>query len=681
MTTPPQQQHHDHHQDRPFQCQELQQWNSLPIQHCRQDRHHHRHHPIHRTNKGNTIHQQHGIPVLRSLVFTMFNLLLMMPFLCQWVQQQQPFFVDKARTTTTTHTTIFAYALTTPTTTDTTTTTRTKATKTSYDLIVVGGGSAGLTAAKFASGVLKKSVLIVEQSKLGGDCTWTGCIPSKSLIASARAASMLTRRSTIQQLNRSSSQPSSTTPSSSSSSSSSSATAAGGGVAKGDIDFAQVCDTYRTNQQLIYDRDDSPTALDKYNIDTVQGTATLISPTTVQVVVAAVGGSDEEGDNKNNESTTTTTTTTIAAKQGIVLCTGATPNRPTTTITGLADIDYVTYEEVWDLPSLPPRLTIVGGGPIGCELAQAFARLGSCVTIVVSSSSSSSSSPRLLLPKEDPIVSTLLQQVFEEKEGITIIPGRVSSVIKNSDGTHTATVSNPSLTDGKDDDVVVMERQVIGDVLLISTGRNPNTEGLGLETIGVLIDDQTGGIIVNDKLQTSVKNIYAAGDCTGDRQFTHYAGFQGAIAARNILLPLSDPGVAKDIPSVTFTSPEIASVGYTEQEAIDEYGADAILVSSMNLDEVDRAVCDGETIGIIKVVYKKRGGKILGATIMAPVAGELISEIVVAMKAGMPFPALSKAIHPYPSYAIALQIMAANAYYEEVGRLRGVYEVLKRLGL
>jgi pyruvate/2-oxoglutarate dehydrogenase complex dihydrolipoamide dehydrogenase (E3) component len=162
---------------------------------------------------------------------------------------------------------------------------------------------------------------------------------------------------------------------------------------------------------------------------------------------------------------------------------------------------------------------------------------------------------------------------------------------------------------------------------------------------------------------------------------THYAGFQGAIAARNILLPLTDLGVLTEIPGTTFTSPEVASVGYSEAQAKEEFGENAVAVSSMRLDEVDRAICDGQTKGILKVVYRKRNGKILGATMMAPCGGELISEICVAMKANMPFDQLAKVIHPYPSYAIALQIMAADVYYENTSKLVPLYNILKRLGL
>jgi pyruvate/2-oxoglutarate dehydrogenase complex dihydrolipoamide dehydrogenase (E3) component len=162
---------------------------------------------------------------------------------------------------------------------------------------------------------------------------------------------------------------------------------------------------------------------------------------------------------------------------------------------------------------------------------------------------------------------------------------------------------------------------------------------------------------------------------------THYAGFQGAIAARNILLPLTDPGVITDIPATTFTSPEIASLGYTEAEARAAFGDEAVAVSSKRLDQVDRAMCDGETKGILKVIYHKRNGKILGATMMCPAGGELISEIAVAKHANMAFADLAKVIHPYPSYAIALQIMAADVYYEKTMKLKWLYAILKRIGL
>ena len=217
--------------------------------------------------------------------------------------------------------------------------------------------------------------------------------------------------------------------------------------------------------------------------------------------------------------------------------------------------------------------------------------------------------------------------------------------------------------------------------MLVSTGRSPNVSDLGLETVGIGINDK-GGIDVNDKLQTACKGVYAAGDCTGDRQFTHYAGFQGAIAARNILLPLTDPGVlTTTIPATTFTSPEVASIGYTEAEAIEKFGANKVAVSSMDLSRADRAICDDELKGFVKVVYSKKNGQILGATVMAPCGGELISEIATAMSAKIPFANLAKVIHPYPSYAFILQLMAAEVYYENTMKLKWLFDILKKLGL
>ena len=277
-----------------------------------------------------------------------------------------------------------------------------------------------------------------------------------------------------------------------------------------------------------------------------------------------------------------------------------------------------------------------------------------------------------LLPREEPEVSTILQTVFEE-EGIRVVTkDRLASVSKNDDGSHTAwTVGGMAIA---------------GDLLLVSIGRSPNTQGLGLEKMGIKVrtngnGNGNGGIVVNDKLETTCKGIYAAGDCTGDKQFTHYAGYQGAIAARNILLPLSDPGVLSDVPSCTFTSPEVASLGWSEEEARKRLGDSLVGVSHMNLADVDRALCEGHRQGFLQILYHKRTGKILGATVMAPAAGELISEIAVARAAGMSLDALAKVIHPYPSYAMALQLMAAEVYYEKTTKLLWLYNWLKWIGL
>ena len=505
-----------------------------------------------------------------------------------------------------------------------------------YDLLVIGGGSAGITAAKFAGETLGKSVLLIEKSKLGGDCTWTGCVPSKSLLASAKNAavqSQLLRKQIIK-----------------------------GNDNPNTVNFQGIQEKYRRHQQHIYDADDSPEALSKYNIDTLQGKATFISSNTLQVTTTTVPGQDGK-DGISQE---------YIAKEGIVLCTGATPRDiQSMNIPGLKttdndnNINVVTYEEIWDIPKLPKRLTIVGGGPIGCEFAQAFARLGAEVTMIVS---------KRLLPREELEVSDLLKCVFEGDENITILTGKLESVRPQDGGeigNHIASTATG--------------QQVSGDLLLVAVGRTPNTQNFGLESVGVKTDSKSdGGIVVNEKLQTSVKSIYAAGDCiSNNRQFTHYAGYQGAIACRNILLPLSDPGVLSplEIPATTFTSPEIASVGYTEEEAKTKYGANKICVATKSLQEVDRAICEETTKGLMKVIYKKSNGHIVGATMMCPHAGELISEICVAIKCRMPFWDIAKVIHPYPSYAIALQQMSADVYYERTKKSVPLYNILKKFGV
>jgi pyruvate/2-oxoglutarate dehydrogenase complex dihydrolipoamide dehydrogenase (E3) component len=358
------------------------------------------------------------------------------------------------------------------------------AVQSSYDMVVIGGGSAGLTAAKFASGTLKKSVLIVEQERLGGDCTWTGCVPSKSLLSKAKASKMA-RNYAIQQHSASSGNKSSNDNEISEAHRNQSR-----------ANFGKVQEYFRRVQEEIYEEDDSPRALEKFGIETIEGQkARLVSPTTL---------SFEKG----------STTTTVEAKDGILLCTGAKPNRPTS-IPGLSSIDYLTYEEIWTRDfggSLPQKWTVVGGGPIGCELAQALSRLGASVTIITGSSG------RLLPGIDDAEVSEMMKEVFEEDENITVLQGRLTKVESTSSEKSSSHVAFVEIITSKE------SISVEGEAMLLSIGRKPNTEGLGLETLGIDLDPKTGGIAVDTTLKTTVDGIYAAGDCTGDKQFTHYAG-------------------------------------------------------------------------------------------------------------------------------------------------------------
>jgi len=416
------------------------------------------------------------------------------------------------------------------------------------------------------------------------------------------------------------------------------------------------------NRKLIYDKDDSPEALTKLGIDLVEGRASFVDAKTLDVM-----SSESDG--------MMTTSCRLEAKYGIVIATGAAPKDISKDIAGLDNIPYWTYENVWNeffssieedinMMVSQKRVIVVGGGPIGCELSQAINRLGCSVTLVASSR---------LLPREELEASEELQKVLE-KEGIQVIcNSRVISVTN---------------TDTKGSEVQTIEAKlssgepIVGNHILVATGRVPNTKNMGLETLGIQIDSTSKGIKVNEKLETDIKGVYAAGDCTGDAQFTHYAGYQGAIAARNILLPLKDAGVLSEVPSTTFTDPEVASFGLTEQKAREEYGEESVSVAYRPLTGVDRAICEGvDAHGFLKIIYKSKNNQILGATIMAPSAGEMISELSVAKDAKLSFDALSRVMHSYPSYSIALQQMAAEVYYEKLKKNRGVYDLLKKAGL
>jgi pyruvate/2-oxoglutarate dehydrogenase complex dihydrolipoamide dehydrogenase (E3) component len=317
----------------------------------------------------------------------------------------------------------------------------------SYDLVVIGGGSAGLTAAKFAA-TFKKSVVIIEESRLGGDCTWSGCVPSKALIASAKAAH--TAR-----------------------------TSESYGVSTGrvKVDMKAIRDRMARIQQRIYEKDDSPEAMKKLGIETLSGRATFQSPSTLDVA----------GETPQR----------IEARLGVIVATGASPKKPTDKIDGLEKVEYFTYEDIFGLETLPDTMTIVGGGPIGCELAQTYARLGVKVTQVATK----------LLMREEPEVCKVMEEAFAE-DGVERIKGRMVRVESAKRGT--AHKGSCKLEDGS-------EVVITGDLLLVAAGRSPNVKGFGLEELGVKFNDK-GGIETDDMLQSSVNRVYAAGDCTGGKQ-------------------------------------------------------------------------------------------------------------------------------------------------------------------
>ena len=443
--------------------------------------------------------------------------------------------------------------------------------RTQYDFLIIGGGSAGLTAADFAVR-LGLRVALVEKSRPGGDCTWTGCVPSKTLLRIARTAHELR-------------------------------TAPQSGISAGPpkVDFPAVMSKVREVMEGIA-LAESAEELRSQGIDVFLGEARFLDPNTIVTADAE-----------------------LKARR-ILIATGAGPLIPP--IPGLDQVGYLTYETIWDLEALPEHLLVVGGGPIGCELAQAFRRLGSRVSLV-------EAAPRILLQDEPEASSLILDELANE--GVEFhLDAPVEKIEKNDQNS-----SRIKLT--------TSQGPVSGDALLLTVGRRARLSGLELERAGV--DYGPNGIKVNRSLRTSQRHIYAAGDCLGGFQFTHYAGWQGFMAVRNALLPGSTRAVLDRVPWTTFTDPEVAHVGLTEQQARDRYGH-RIEVTNWPMARVDRALTDGASAGFIKLVHQPNG-KLLGATVVSQRAGEMIHEWTLALDQGRKVGDLADSIHVYPTYSMA----------------------------
>ncbi|MDA1127606.1 MAG: FAD-dependent oxidoreductase [Chloroflexi bacterium] len=454
--------------------------------------------------------------------------------------------------------------------------------KKDYDLLIIGGGSAGLTAARFAR-QLELSVALVEKGRLGGDCTWSGCVPSKTLLKAAKQAHAIRDAA---RFGISSSEPI--------------------------VDFKSVMGRVASVVQEVYESE-SPDVLQAEGIDVIQGAARFINDKTVAM------------DGKQ-----------ISARR-FLLCTGARPFVPP--IEGLADVDYLTYETVWNLEKLPPRLTVIGGGPIGCELAQAFCRLGSSVTLV-------EGADRIMLQDEPEAADLVAKRLAED--GVDLRVGdTVQRVEKTSTGVRL---------------VLAEGGEVEADSVLVSVGRRPMVEGLGLDEANVAHD--RGGIQVNRNLRTSQKNIFAAGDCTGGYQFTHYAGYQGFMAVRNAFLPLNKRSVLENVPWATFTDPEVARAGLSESQAQERHGG-KVQISTWRMNQTDRWLTEGDSPGFLKVVYLPNG-KLLGATIVASRAGEMIQEWALALNQGLKLSHMAESMHIYPAYSMASQQLASKLRVDQL---------------
>jgi pyruvate/2-oxoglutarate dehydrogenase complex dihydrolipoamide dehydrogenase (E3) component/uncharacterized membrane protein YdjX (TVP38/TMEM64 family) len=452
----------------------------------------------------------------------------------------------------------------------------------SYNLVVIGAGTAGLVTAAGAAGLGAK-VALVEKSLLGGDCLNVGCVPSKAIIRSSRAIFDANEAGRF-------------------------------GVRVGarvQADFAEVMERMRKLRADLSPTD-SAQRFTKLGVDVFLGEARFAGPDRVEVAGQ-----------------------TLRFKRAVIT-TGARAIAPP--IPGLAEAGYLTNETVFNLTQRPPRLAVIGGGPIGCELAQAFQRLGSQVSLLHKNSH--------LLDREDMDAAAIVQQAFI-REGITVLLNAKISRLERNGGAKIIWYE----AQGNSQSLAV-------DEILIGTGRAPNVEGLNLEAVGVHYD-QIKGVLVNDCLQTTNPRIYAAGDVCLARKFTHAADFTARLVIQNALFLGRKKLSALTLPWCTYTDPEVAHVGLYDHESrargveVDTY--------EREFKHVDRAVLDGEEDGFVKFHVKKGRDEILGATIVARHAGEMISEISVAMAARIGLGKLASVIHPYPTQAEALR-QCGDAY-------------------
>jgi pyruvate/2-oxoglutarate dehydrogenase complex dihydrolipoamide dehydrogenase (E3) component len=439
-----------------------------------------------------------------------------------------------------------------------------------YDLVVVGAGTAGLVAAAGAA-ILGARVALIERHLTGGDCLNYGCVPSKALIRAARAAYAVNEAREF-----------------------------GIETSAPKIEFADVMRRVRRVRAEIAPND-SVQRFAGLGVDVYLGHGHFTDKRSLDV----------EGQRLEFSKA--------------IIATGARAAVPP--IPGLGEAGYLTNESVFSLTALPRRLIVIGGGPIGCELAQAFARLGSRVTLVCDV-------PRLL-PKDDAAAASLLERQFRS-EGIELILGaRVEHAEKSAVGKILI------IDQGQ------RKQTVVADELLLAVGRAPNLEGLNLEAAGVTYDDK--GVTVDDHLRTSNQNIFAAGDIGSSYQFTHAAEALGRIALQNALFFGRKRASNLIIPWCTYTSPEIAHVGLSEEDA--DKGGLEIATFMLPFAENDRAVVDGDTQGFALVHVSKKDGRLLGATIVSRHAGESIGELVMAIQNKMKVGQLGSVIHPYPTQA------------------------------
>jgi pyruvate/2-oxoglutarate dehydrogenase complex dihydrolipoamide dehydrogenase (E3) component len=445
-----------------------------------------------------------------------------------------------------------------------------------YNLVVIGGGTAGLVSAAGAAGLGAK-VALIERNLMGGDCLNVGCVPSKGLISAARRVAEIRDASEF-----------------------------GIHVPEGVVvDFGAIMERMRRLRAAIAPNDSVQRFTD-LGVDVYLGHGRFTGRDTIEV-----GGQ------------------TLQFKKAVIATGGRAAALP---IPGLAETKHLTNETLFELTELPPRLAVLGSGPIGCEMAQSFARFGSEVTLV-------ELAPHVLM-REDEDAAAIVQRALQ-KDGVRLLLGAKTSRIEQR-GAETVLHTQ---VDGVDTELVV-------DQLLVAVGRAPNVHGLGLEAAGVTFDERIG-VTVDDNLRTSNPTIFAAGDICSQFKFTHTADFLARIVIRNALFGGRAKASALVVPWCTYTDPEIAHVGLYASDAADR-GIE-IDTYTQDLAEVDRAMLDGETEGFVKVHVVKGTDKLVGATIVARHAGEMISELSVALRGKLGLGTVADTIHPYPTQAEAIR--------------------------
>lgn len=457
------------------------------------------------------------------------------------------------------------------------------------DLLVLGGGAAGLTAAGTA-GTLGVKTMLVDRARLGGDCTWTGCVPSKTLLHAADGRARA--RAFVDAYGAD-------------------------GAAIPDVDFPAVMRHVRELREAVYHEADDPSIFEAMGVDVVRSRARLVGP--------------HEAELTDDDGATRRVTFRMA-----VLCTGGRAAPPP--IDGLDATPHLTNEDLFEIEDRPDHLIIVGAGPIGCEMGQAFRRLGSDVTIV-----DRADRP---LGKDDADHARILQTALQS-EGVRFVFEADVDRAEPTDGGVRLHLS-----------VGGSQQTIEGDRLLVATGRRPNVENLGLDAAGVAFTDK--GIRVDDRCRTSQPHIWAAGDCTGEYQLTHMSEHMAKTAVTNAVLKVPAKIDRKGVPWTTFTTPEVAQVGRTEVQLRDD--GETFETYAFPYTKVDRAITESATTGQVKLHATRWRGKILGASVVGERAGEVAALYSIAMKGGVSASAVSDTIVAYPTYALAAR-RAADQWY------------------